>query len=82
MVRPEEVRLSLVEHAADAGGSAVVRGVVADVQFKGGSSHVAVDVPGRERPFLVSVPGTTSAERGAQVALTWSAAVVVPDELA
>jgi spermidine/putrescine ABC transporter ATP-binding subunit len=82
VVRPEEVRLSLVEGADETHDDAVVRGVVVDVQFKGGSSHVAVDVPGRERPFLVSVPGTTSADRGAQVALSWTAAVVVPDELA
>ena len=78
VVRPENVQLTV---AAD-GDRGIVRGVVADVQFKGGSSNVAVDVPGRATPFLVSVPGATSADRGAQVTLSWTDAVVVPDELA
>lgn len=74
VVRPEEVRLSP--------GEGPVAGVVADVQFKGGSSHVAVDVPGRSRPFLASVPGATDVDRGDRVTLSWTSAVVVPDELA
>ena len=75
VVRPEDVRL-----APGSGGS--LDGVVADVQFKGGSSHVAVDVPSLDKPFLVSLPGATDLERGTAVALTWTTEVVVRDERA
>ena len=52
------------------------------MQFKGGSSHVAVDVPGLDTPFLVAVAGATDVQRGDAVALSWTTEVVVPDELA
>lgn len=74
VVRPEDVRL-----APGAGGT--LDGVVADVQFKGGTSHVAVDVPGLDKPFLVAVPGVTDVQRGSDVALSWTTEVVVRDEL-
>ncbi len=79
VVRPEDVRIS----GASGGGAApgAVVGVVADVQFKGGSSQVAVDVPALPRPFLVSVPGPTEVRRGQAVSLGWETAVVVRDEL-
>jgi spermidine/putrescine transport system ATP-binding protein/putrescine transport system ATP-binding protein len=77
VVRPEDVRI-IDGH----GGQGVVQGTVADVQFKGGSSHVAIDVRGLGRPFLASVPGATSLDRGHPVSLDWSTAVVVPDSLA
>jgi spermidine/putrescine transport system ATP-binding protein/putrescine transport system ATP-binding protein len=74
VVRPEDVRIM----SGHDSGSAV-RGLVADVQFKGSGSHVAVDVPALARPFLVSVPGATSVDRGQPVSLDWDTAVVVPD---
>lgn len=76
VVRPEEVRLATGDDAPGA-----LRGRVADVQFKGGSSHVAVDVPGLDRPFLVSVAGVSTVGRGDAVSLDWDTAVVVRDEL-
>jgi hypothetical protein len=63
-------------------GAGPVLGVVVDVQFKGGSSQVAVDVPGFPRPFLVSVPGPTEVCRGQGVSLDWTTSVIVSDELA
>ncbi len=77
VVRPEDVRIA-PGHEAEG----PVRGEVVDVQFKGGSSAVAVSVAGLSRPFLASVPGATSLERGQSVALEWTTAVVVADELA
>jgi ABC-type Fe3+/spermidine/putrescine transport system ATPase subunit len=74
VVRPEDVRV-----APGTGG--VLDGVVADVQFKGDSSHVAVVVDGLDKPFLVAQPGATDLERGAPVALSWTTEVVVQDEL-
>jgi spermidine/putrescine transport system ATP-binding protein/putrescine transport system ATP-binding protein len=74
VVRPEDVRLL---GPGDPGAAAT--GEVTDVQFKGDSSQVAVDVAGLDRPFLVSVPGATAVERGARVGLSWSHAVAVAD---
>ena len=76
VIRPEDVRLS-----PTAGTTGAVRGVVSDVQFKGDSSHVAVDVPNLPRAFLASVPGAATVDRGQPVALDWTTAVVVPDAL-
>ena len=79
VVRPEDVRLTPVER----GGSSVwpLTGTVADLQFKGGSTQVAVDVPGLSKPFLASVGGATPLRRGDAVAVSWDVAVVVADEL-
>lgn len=74
VVRPEDVRL-----APGTGGT--LDGVVADVQFKGGSSHVAVDVAALDKPFLVAIAGATDVQRGTAVALSWTTEVVVPDSL-
>lgn len=76
VVRPEDVRLM-----SPAEGSGTLRGRVIDVQFKGGLSHVAVDVAGALTPLLVSVPGAADVGRGDEVALEWSTAVVVSEEL-
>jgi spermidine/putrescine transport system ATP-binding protein/putrescine transport system ATP-binding protein len=67
-VRPESVRL------AETG---ILSGVVADVSFYGGVSHIAVRVAGHDRPILVAAQGPTRVEPGAQVGLTWSAADAV-----
>ena len=74
VVRPEDVRLT-------PGTGGTLDGVVVDVQFKGGTSHVAVDVAGLDKPFLVAVPGVTDVERGSAVALSWTTEVVVRGEL-
>lgn len=75
VVRPEDVRLV-------APGEGRLDGVVADTQFQGGTTTVAVDVPGRERPFLVTQSGASDAVRGTAVGLAWEHAVVVRDGLA
>jgi spermidine/putrescine transport system ATP-binding protein/putrescine transport system ATP-binding protein len=76
VVRPEDVQV-----VPEAGAEASVSGTVADVQFKGGMSQVAVSVPGLSRPFLATLGGATDLTRGSAVSLRWSSAVVVPDEL-
>ena len=78
VVRPEDV---VVRPLSD-GEQGHVRGVVEDVQFKGGSSQVAVTVPGVDRPFLATVSGATPLVRGEQVTLGWVSSVLVSDELA
>jgi spermidine/putrescine ABC transporter ATP-binding subunit len=88
VIRPENVRLSPVERAVGSSGShggpliGPLMGTVADLQFKGGSTQVAVDVPGLPKPFLASVGGATPLRRGDAVSVSWDAAVVVADELA
>ncbi len=72
VVRPEDVRL------ADA-GHGVLDGVVADVTFQGGSTHVAVDVAGLDKPFRVAAPGVSRWSRGDAVSLGWETAVAVED---
>ena len=76
VVRPEDVTVS------PAGPGEGVSGTVADVQFKGGVSQLAVDVAGLPRPFLVTVSGVTAVSRGDDVRLGWTTSVVVADELA
>lgn len=78
VVRPEHVSMTPGTDAA----AGLLTGKVADVQFKGGSSQVAVDVPGLSSPFLVTVGGTAAVTRGDQVSLDWTHAVVVTDALA
>jgi spermidine/putrescine ABC transporter ATP-binding subunit len=67
-VRPESVRL---------GEPGVLRGVVADVSFYGGVSHIAVRVAGHDRPVLVAAQGPTRVRAGAEVGLGWSASDAV-----
>ncbi|RCG31058.1 ABC transporter ATP-binding protein [Sphaerisporangium album] len=67
-VRPESIRL---------GAGGVLSGVVADVSFYGGVSHIAVRVPGHERPVLVATQGPTRVTAGAEVGLGWSASDAV-----
>ena len=76
VVRPEDVRL-----LPPTEGGGTLQGRVIDVQFKGGLSHVAVDVAGAPTPLIVSVPGTADVGRGDDVALDWSTGVVVSEEL-
>jgi spermidine/putrescine ABC transporter ATP-binding subunit len=78
VVRPENVRLAPVERGVSSPGS--LMGTVADLQFKGGSTQVAVDVPGMPKPFLASVGGATPLRRGDAVSVSWDVAVVVADE--
>ena len=77
MVRPENIDMRL------AGGDPVaLAGTVIDVQFLGGASTVAVEVPGHESPLVVSVAGTAGVSPGEQVQLRWAAAdgVLLPQE--
>lgn len=81
VVRPEDVEVVAAPGAAPPSNESVA-GVVADVQFKGGVSQLAISVPGLSRPFLATLGGATDLTRGTDVSLRWSSAVVVPDELA
>ena len=70
IVRPEDAHLV-------APGHGFLDGVVSDVQFYGGSSTVAVDVPGHSEPVLVTSHGATQAARGSTVGVSWDAARAV-----
>jgi spermidine/putrescine ABC transporter ATP-binding subunit len=72
VVRPEDVRIGDPGHG-------VLDGVVADVTFQGGSTHVAVDVAGLDKPFRVAAPGVSRLSRGDAVSLGWETAVAVAD---
>jgi spermidine/putrescine ABC transporter ATP-binding subunit len=76
-IRPEHVRV--VEPGAP---GVVLEGTVADTQFQGGLSTLAVDVPGLEAPVLATQQGVARVTRGTPVALTWdpAKAVVLPAE--
>jgi spermidine/putrescine transport system ATP-binding protein/putrescine transport system ATP-binding protein len=64
-VRPERIAL--------AGPGAGVRdGTVLEVQFLGGVSTVAVDLPGHDRPLLVTSTGAARLRRGDRVSVHWS----------
>ncbi|WP_370027349.1 ABC transporter ATP-binding protein [Planotetraspora sp. GP83] len=63
-VRPERVRL----------GAGELRGTVVDVSFYGGTSHVALSVPGHEGHVLVATQGPARVETGTEVQLGWDAA--------
>jgi spermidine/putrescine transport system ATP-binding protein/putrescine transport system ATP-binding protein len=71
-IRPEHVRL--LEQGDPA---AVLAGVVADTQFQGGLSSVAVDVSGLPAPVLVTQQGVARVERGTSVGLTWDPAKAI-----
>lgn len=68
-VRPE--RVTIVPGRDGATGPHRLHGVVADVQFYGGVSHVNVAVPGRQRPIVATVVGSTDLARDDEVAVTW-----------
>ncbi|MBA2946529.1 ABC transporter ATP-binding protein [Streptomyces himalayensis] len=55
-------------------------GTVVDVSFHGGTSHLAVRVPGLDRPVLIAVQGPSRVTSGEQVSLSWppDAAVHIP----
>jgi ABC-type Fe3+/spermidine/putrescine transport system ATPase subunit len=72
VVRPEDVRIGERGHG-------VLDGVVADVTFQGGGTHVAVTVAGLDTPFRVAMPGVPPLARGDAVSLTWDTAVVVAE---
>lgn len=64
IVRPEDVRI--VESADWS-----LSGTVIDTQFFGGSSTIAVEVPGHEAPVMLIRHGLPTATRGSQVRLAW-----------
>jgi spermidine/putrescine transport system ATP-binding protein/putrescine transport system ATP-binding protein len=73
-VRPEQVRL---------GVEGRLGGVVRDVTFFGGTTRVAVEVPGLERPVLATSAGAGTVRAGDQVRLDWPApdTVLLPRDL-
>lgn len=77
-LRPE--RLSLAK--PDKSDRPTWPGVVRDVQFFGGISHVMVDVDGFDRPLIVSSVGATTRQSSDQVIVWWRAedAVAVKPE--
>ena len=68
-VRPE--RVVIVPGYEGAESPNRLHGTVADVQFYGGVSHVNVSVPGRARPIVATVVGSTELTRDDEVAVTW-----------
>ncbi len=67
VLRPEQVRL---------GPSGRHAGTVVDVQFQGGTSTVAVDVPDLGTTVLVSLHGATDVRRGDATTVDWDLAQV------
>ena len=77
VIRPEDVVVT-AEGASPAGvgasaGALELRGSVVDTTFLGGSSTLAVDVPGLPQPIRATVHAATSARRGDRVRLTFDA---------
>ncbi|MFG1707620.1 ABC transporter ATP-binding protein [Nonomuraea sp. M3C6] len=61
---------STSEHESAAKG---IKGMVLDVSFYGGVSHISVDVPGHVKPVLVAVQGASGVDVGAKVRVRWDA---------
>lgn len=74
-IRPEKLELGEAPDGVDH-----LEGTVLDVQFYGGLSHVAVEVPDREGPVLVALQGSTRMARGERTIMWWRRddVVVVP----
>lgn len=71
-IRPEHVRV--VEPGSP---GTVLAGMVADTQFQGGLSTLAIDVAGLAGPVLVTQQGVARMARGTPVGLTWDPARAV-----
>ena len=58
----------------------MLRGTVIDTQLYGGVSSLAVEVPGRTDPVIITQQGVTRVARGTPVGLAWDPdrAVVLP----
>ncbi|GAA1166004.1 hypothetical protein GCM10009654_23640 [Streptomyces hebeiensis] len=65
-VRPGNIRLA----AGDPDDC--LHGTVLHVSCFGGSSRIAVTVPGPDRPVRPTVPGPATVASGARVALSWA----------
>ncbi len=70
VVRPEDTRL-----VGEQG--ALLSGVVMETQFYGGTSTIAVRVPGHDSPIVVTCQGTADVVRDTPVHLSWSPAKAV-----
>lgn len=70
IVRPEDV------HIVDSAGWSL-SGTVLDTQFFGGSSTIAVEVPGHDVPVILTCHGLATATRGSQVRLAWEPAAAI-----
>jgi spermidine/putrescine transport system ATP-binding protein/putrescine transport system ATP-binding protein len=64
VVRPEDATLT-----SPADGR--IAGTVIDIQFFGGTSTIAIEVPGHDRPVLVTTQGASRVSHGEQVGVTW-----------
>ncbi|MEU9290938.1 ABC transporter ATP-binding protein [Streptomyces sp. NPDC048275] len=78
-VRPESIRVAA---ANTEDGEGLLSGTVLDVSFHGGSSRIAVTVPGLQPPVLVVASGPAAVTAGTPVALSWDpgSAVLVETE--
>ncbi|GIH68765.1 ABC transporter ATP-binding protein [Sphaerimonospora thailandensis] len=74
-IRPERIRLTPLtrsdEEPGEHGGG--LTGEVVDVSFYGGTSHVALSVPGHEGHVLAATQGPARVDVGVRVALSWAA---------
>ncbi len=64
VLRPEDCSCS-------AGSAGLLVGEIVQVQFTGGSSKVALQIPGLDLPFLVTMPGVCHLPVGSTAAVTW-----------
>jgi spermidine/putrescine transport system ATP-binding protein/putrescine transport system ATP-binding protein len=79
-------RIALVLRPEDCscvdGATALLVGEVVQVQFAGGSSRIAIQVPGLLQPFFVTMPGVCQLVVGATTGIRWSveSATVLRDD--
>ena len=78
-IRPEKLRFVAVPVA----GANALTGTLRAVTYAGDRSHCIVDVPGLERPFLITAPNrdrllSDAQAPGATIFVTWDSAAAVP----
>lgn len=70
IVRPEDIRI------IESDGWSIA-GTVLDTQFFGGSSTIAVEVPGHDVPVVLTCHGLPATTRGAAVRIAWDPAAAI-----
>lgn len=70
IVRPEDIRI------IESDGWSIA-GTVIDTQFFGGSSTIAVEIPGHEQPVVLTCHGLAAANRGDALRLAWDPASAI-----